>query len=139
MIVSGGTLALMNWLQTKSLLKSNMRCPERNCRAEMKLTMKTNIQDGYEWRCPRRRCAKRRSLRTGSIFANSNLLLREITMIIYFWSNRVRASIVSEMLDCSKPTVTNWYNKLREMCPADCRVDNRQAFETVIQHIAEQY
>ena len=117
-IILQRNLVLITWLQARGLLKDSMRCSERGCRTVMQLKERVACQDGYHWKCSRARCKRTKSLRTGSFFANSNLPLGDLISLIYCWSVGMAMSVTSTVLGLSHPTVTDWYNFLREECSA---------------------
>ena len=109
---------LINWLQARGLLKAFVRCPMQGCRAEMVMQVRSIINDGYHWKCPRRRCGKRKRIRSGSFFAKSNLPLGDILCIVYCWAIAISMSATSTFFSISHHTVTDWYNFIREECSA---------------------
>ena len=117
-IIMLGNLHLINWLQARGLLKAVMRCPMQRCRADMTMQVRNNINDGYHWKCPRRRCGKRKSIRSGSFFANSKLPLGDILCTIYGWAIGISMSATSTFFSISHHTVIDWYNLIREECSA---------------------
>ena len=117
-IIEQGTLAFINWLQQKGLLKDRRRCSSRGCRSVMELRETSEGTDGYLWRCPLRGCGKRCSLRKGTFFENSNLSMGEILSLVYCWAVGMTMSTTATVMELSHHTVIDWFNCLREECTA---------------------
>lgn len=72
-----GKERLIRWMMVEGFLWEGFNCA--NCGFIMRLERSKHFQlDGFEWRCPRSDCKRRRSIRSGSFFANSNLTLRKL-------------------------------------------------------------
>lgn len=72
-----GKERLISWMMREGFLWEGFYCS--NCGSEMRLEHSTHfVLDGYEWRCPRTNCKRRKSIRSGSFFENSNLKLRKL-------------------------------------------------------------
>ena len=117
-IIMLGNLHLINLLKVRGLLKPVIRYPMQRWRSDMVMQVRNNINDGYHWKYPRRRCGKRKSIRSGSCFANSKLPLGDIVCIIYAWAIVISMSATSTFFSISHHTVIDWYNLIREECSA---------------------
>ena len=80
---------LIHWLQTKRLLAPDMTCPE--CGSQCCMVRR---RSSYSWRCPTKGCQAIKSIREGSFFGRSHLGLDVIVELMYFWSKKVRSSLL---------------------------------------------
>ena len=65
-IAFGGTPAIITFLQGKNVLARQKQC---SCGTMMEIQARSDISDGYRWRCPD--CRKGVSVRKGSFFEKS--------------------------------------------------------------------
>ena len=98
------------FLQQMELLPIQKICPK--CFKIMKFdTLKE------EFRCNAsvddKRCHKKESLCTNTIFDRTKLDIRKVLLIIYCWSRSFTNSQTSIEVECSESTVSIWFSKLR--------------------------
>ena len=60
-----------------------------------------------------KRCNKKESLYTNTIFDRTKLDIRDVLLIIYCWSRSFTNSQTSIEVECSESTVSFWFSKLR--------------------------
>ena len=68
------------------------------------------------WKCPRNGCHALRSIKTGSIFANSKLPLWKAVRLLHLWANGNSATCVGKELDIDGKTLVDWFKLNREIC-----------------------
>ena len=73
------------------------------------------------WRCPRKGCQNRISLREGSYFFGSKLSLEVILRITFLWVMRTPVGKAAKEMGISNKTTIDWYNFNRDVC-ADYRI-----------------
>ena len=59
----------MVWLPQRGLIASQKTC--RKCDSDMRFGAKSNVTDGFMWRCKRKCCKTTVSARDGSFFEKS--------------------------------------------------------------------
>ena len=83
----------IQFLQDIGLLRSKMQC--NTCGRDMTWSADRNITEGFRWRCHRSvagtRCNQSVSIKFGSWFQQSNLMLHEIMLMTYDIVRRVPA------------------------------------------------
>ena len=87
--------SLILWLMGKGLLANQPVCPS-GCGCNLRM-VKDKCIDGVIWRCPRKACRKKVSLRHNSFFAGSHLTLRQIILIVYYWARDSKLSETSHV------------------------------------------
>ena len=112
-------LKTIQWCARHRLIANSKSCP--NCSSPMSFKPRTDINDGYTWRCTEARCRKRVSLREGSFFAKSHLPMWKIVRFFYLWTTDARIEIITHELDISKKTVIDWSNFMRDVCQSYVR------------------
>ena len=81
----------------------------------MNWTRHLQCKDRFCWKCQNRKCTKfqaRKSIRTGSVFCNSNIPLQKWVHALYLWSERSSARFTSKQLNY----VCQLYGEFREIC-----------------------
>lgn len=96
------------WCQHYGLLPIVMYCD--SCDEEMKYY--SNIKC---FRCNKRQCRIKRSLFSNTIFCNSSIGIENIIFIMYEWSFDTTISKAANEYGISESTVTDWYQKFRNM------------------------
>ena len=89
--ITRDTFSLILWLQEKGVI-SNFGGDCVRC-FEGKLTLKKDTshgKDGYIWRCTKKECGYKISVRAGSWFENSNLSLQQVVKLTYYWVYKAR-------------------------------------------------
>ena len=87
---------------------------------EGRLTLKKDSsygRDGFIWRCTKKECGYKVSVRAGSWFKNFHLTLKKIVKLTYYWVHKIRPETVRRELriNCEE-TVVDWFNFCREVC-----------------------
>jgi len=81
-------------------------CPR--CNMMMKELVYSRVSDGAIWHCPSKNCRATVSVRKGSFFQSSHLLLTKLTDLTYFWSmemsnNHVECHVKQHFAEFSCP------------------------------------
>ena len=105
--------SLILWLISKGLLANQPVCPS-GCGCNLRMIKDKSI-DGVIWRCPRKACRKKVSLRHGSFFAGSHLSLRQIILIVYYWARNTKLSETAHEVEVSEHSLVDWFNFIREV------------------------
>ena len=102
------------WLQKYGLLASSKVC---DCGIICSLVRHSNSPDGSYWKCTQPRCRKRYDLRVGSFFENSDLPLRTLVELLYWWSKDIRLSVFRREFNAiSDDEIMDWFNLCRDFC-----------------------
>ena len=111
----------LRWCKQNDLLSCECLC--LSCRGStMFITGCGN--DSWMWRCRRKSCERRISLRVGTIFEGSNLSFSKI-MQLSCWSKDLSVAGVAEEVDMSQVTLVDWFIQYREIC-ASCLLKTSQ-------------
>ena len=102
----------IQWCQEVGILPIAVNC---DCGHECALTGH-KCDDEVIWRCPRRGCQKRISLRANTLFQGSKLPIAVILQLLYWWSKEFQATAAAVEADVSRQTVTLWFSIFREIC-----------------------
>ena len=116
-VAYGSTEDTNTWLKEKELLASMRNCTA--CGTSMHWQKRSNLSDGYQWRCPRSGCQKKLSIRDKSFFQRSRLRLQTWVKLMYLWATDTPVTKLQEQLDegeCSTKTAIDIFNFLREVC-----------------------
>ena len=119
-ILDKDKLDLIQYLQSLGLLSKWYSCPK--CNADMTLTKRNDVSDGYIWVCtkesgPREEHHKiTRSLRKGTWFSGSRLSLGEVLQLTYYWVHEHTQKMVKHEMKLAPNTICNWFNFCREVC-----------------------
>ena len=70
--------------------------------------------DSYVWRCSNYLCNKRISIRSGTIFENSDLKFKSILSILNFYGVGITPKNCSKMLKIRVATILEWYQIFRQ-------------------------
>ena len=111
-VIFGDTEELIDFLQQKHLLASNMVCS--NCGTAMTLRQKSDISDGCIFRCDS--CKTTKSLRAGSFFSKSKLTLQQWLVLLYWWVREYPVTDAAEEARVGRDTTIDAYQWLREVC-----------------------
>lgn len=106
----------ISYLVSLGLLLPSMICPgstkyESPCGKQMRLQEVQKLGDGKRWHCS---CGITRSVRTLSIFHNSNLSLGHNLMVLYFYAIDLQIFQVARMLKIDRHAIGHMYGKLRK-------------------------
>ena len=77
----------------------------------MELTETTRVKDGYMWRC-----RTWLSIRSGSFFEGSNIMLSCWLHLMFLWAIQISGSRIARLTSLSKPTVVRVLGELRTIC-----------------------
>jgi len=108
---------VIQWLQRRQLLKSEVRCD--SCYCSMRWSKNSHSNDGYDWRCQIKHCMKykcSKSIRLGSLFANSRISLPKWFDIMYLWSERVEVKSTGNQVKIGHKSIILCYGSFREVC-----------------------
>ena len=95
------------------LLASRRECV---CSTQMILNERQNTTNGYIWECPSSNCRKRRSVRVGSFFEDSNISLAQWLYVIYLWSIGESNKRLTTLTGLSLQTIVTVLEKIRNIC-----------------------
>lgn len=104
---------LIQFLKDKHLIMREP--PECHCGRQMTFVKRSDILDGYTWRCPDHKGSKL-SIRHNSWFANHNLSLKVILSIAYLWCQDVPQNSVMSMLGIGSEAAVDWFQFCRDIC-----------------------
>jgi len=79
--------------------------------------------DGYRWHC---KCGKTKSIRSGTVLCKTKLGLKEVMLMIYFWSHESSCKNIRSFIGHTSKTIGNWCQILRNLC---CRWIRDYPFE----------
>jgi hypothetical protein len=100
-------------LQWAGVLRSSVKC---SCDHSMSLQTCQELQDKLAWRCAKKHCKKRISIRTNSYFKKSKLSIGKawVTLVCLLKFPKMLASYMSEILEVSEQALVDWGNYQRE-------------------------
>ena len=89
-----------------------MQC---KCGADLYDGSYANSQNGYKWKC--RVCKTSCSIRLGSFFHPSKLMLTSLLKFVYLWCEDIQShAIMEKQLKWAPATVVDWKNLMRDIC-----------------------
>lgn len=102
---------IIQFLREKNILRSQFLCCGQECSI-----IKDRCSDGQIFRCAR--CRKKKSIRYQSFFSKSQLPLRILLTIVYFFTQGTPVTEAWKHLkgDVTEGTVIQWYAYCREIC-----------------------
>ena len=106
-----GEDAIIAWLMAKGLLASSRQCPKCASSCRMVKNKGSPI-----WRCPRKGCQTRVSIKHQSFFSNTKLSFSSALKIMYMWSRQMRVTAVAEEVKITPKIAVDWYNFCRDVC-----------------------
>ncbi|XP_014663370.1 PREDICTED: uncharacterized protein LOC106806038 [Priapulus caudatus] len=106
------------FLRGIGLLATDMQCCNAACNGQQMAERKLACKDGMTWRCLNKDCRRVKNIRTGSLFERSHLNLKQIILLVYFWTrNMLNQELIRHELDIrSSSTIVDWKNFIREVC-----------------------
>ena len=104
---------VIQWWDDHRLLPSHVSCSA--CQSPT-LFVSSPRGDGWVWRCRRRGCQKRVSVRAGTIFENSKVPISKILQLLYWWAKDMPVNRVAEEVCTTEGTVVDWFLRFRELC-----------------------
>ncbi len=109
--------SLHNWCREKGLIGEFSGECDKCHHGNLNLRKdKSYSKDGVCYRCTNKKCNFKQSIRAGSWFCGSHLLMSQIVKLTYFWVKKQRNNFTEEELRLSGKTVVDWYNFAREVC-----------------------
>ena len=104
---------LIRCLQQVGILFSRRECL---CGHSMSLQGRADRQDGLTWRCAKKDCKKRTSIKTGTYFERGRLSLGKMWMMIVCLLKfpKMLTTYLAEILEVSEDTLVDWGAFLRE-------------------------
>jgi transposase-like protein len=112
----------ISWTRAKGIILSSLGC--QKCHADMKIDQFEEPPDFEAFRCPQ--CHTRRSIRTDSIFYNSNLSMQKLLLLIYQWSRDIAIKESSRELEISSKTVQIWHSNMRTLISESTFMENER-------------
>ena len=100
-------------MQQKHLLSSAKQCPV--CTTPMDFQTRSDITDGYRWRCPDTTCRKCVTIRENSFFEKYRLTLKKMAGINIL-ARQYTVSDACEEAQVTAKTAVDVYQWLREVC-----------------------
>lgn len=113
MRVFGNDQTIVENLRCRQLLKSSFLCD--SCGETMKERPEKGT-DGLIFRCDKRSCGKKKSIRSESFFEKSKLSLFDAMLFLHLWSKSYTEKIILDDFNYSKVTVVDWFRFCRELC-----------------------
>ncbi|XP_066975909.1 uncharacterized protein [Macrobrachium rosenbergii] len=84
-------------------------------------------QQVFAWRCSNRRCRRKLSTRSGSLFERSMLSERIILLLVYCFAAKIPQHIVmNSLIDLATHTMVDWYRFCRDVCWEILLADNKK-------------
>jgi transposase-like protein len=83
------------------------------CRVQLSVIVVKDRSDGFKFRCSKCKCEK--SLRYESVFAGSNLDIRDHFALFYMWAQDYDNRFAINELRLDKSTVCRWYKRFRDV------------------------
>ena len=114
LVILGSFQNIFNFFVSQKLLVSCQQCSRCGC--NMELTETTRVKDGYMWRCTNKRCRAWLSIRSGSFFEGSNIMLSSWLHLMFLWAIQISGSRIARLTSLSKPTVVRALGELRTIC-----------------------
>ena len=113
-ILVGSFQNVFNFCVSQKLLASCQQCSR--CGSNMELTETTWVKDGYMWHCTIKRCQTWLSIRSGSFFEGSNIMLSSWLHLMFVWAMQILGSKIAGLTSLSKPIVVRALGELRTIC-----------------------
>jgi len=101
----------LKFLAFNGLLKNKREC--QKCLLPMSLRKKNNKSDGILWMCSS--CASAKSIREGSMFANTKLSIFTLLLLLYMWTNDFQNKHASAEAEVEANNVVDWFLKFRKL------------------------
>ena len=90
---------LIDWLQNSGLLGNfSGKCDSCNDGTVRLVEDKSYSKDGVVWRCSNRQCNKKTSVREGSWFSGTHLLLEQAVKLTYYWVYELPGDFIAREL-----------------------------------------
>ena len=110
--IIGDIDSTIKYLRHNHLLKSDLD----HCGQRCLEIFDNKTSDNWMFRC--RRCRKKFSIRTDSIFSKSKLTLQNLLLLVYCFANSFSVTDARKLLKglVSEKAIIQWYTYLREIC-----------------------
>ena len=109
LVILGSFQNIFNFCVSQKLLANCQQCSRCGC--NMELTETIRAKDGYIWRC-----RTWLSIRSGSFFEGSNIMLSSWLHLMFLWAIQISGSRIARLTSLSKPTVVRVLFELRTIC-----------------------
>lgn len=109
--------SLLEWLKELGLLPKQVFCPK--CKEIMRWTQCDDRSDGFKYEGRGKTVKQHRvevSIRQGTWFEKSNMTLKEILKLTYWWTVGLKESQITQQLRLSPNTAVDWCMFCREVC-----------------------
>jgi len=104
-------LGILQWLAARHLISNAVQC--LTCGQPATLYRARTCSDGYTWRCVP--CLFHRTVRAGSFFQRSHLLLKSIILMMYCWAVDQLQTLISREAEVPEGhTLIDWSNFFRD-------------------------
>ena len=103
--------ALIAWLMAKGLLASSADCPKCDSSCRMAKHKGSPI-----WRCPRKGCQTRVSIKAGSFFSQTKLSFATALKLMFQWTRQQRVTETAKDVGVTPKIAIDWYNFCRDIC-----------------------
>ena len=120
-IMFGGKDKVLEWFQGKGIVPATKLCERCPNSQQMVLTVKSDVADGYKFRCPA--CKTFKSVRGGrsqtgqqSFFHNSKICLQVWMMIMWMWSRQWPVTKAAEECGINEGNAIDFYQFFRDIC-----------------------
>ena len=119
-VMFGDQINLIQWFQQKGLISQTRQCHRCPPGTMMVLTRKSDVVDGFKWRCPT--CRTFASVRGGSVngqesfFHKSKVSLKIWLMMIWFWSIDFPVTKAATQAKIAQSSAIAFYQWLRDVC-----------------------
>ncbi|XP_059173629.1 uncharacterized protein LOC131954116 [Physella acuta] len=116
----GDKVKMMQWLMDSGILAKRYICPK--CGRDMKLAQKQDKHDGVAWKCKIQSGplvgfhSVQRTVRKGTWFETSHLSFDKIVILTFMWITQWNYESISEELEASGTTVSDWTSYCRNVC-----------------------
>jgi len=103
----------LQWATKRRLLHNSVDCPQ--CRRPASLVARTEMSDGYCWRCATATCNFTKAVRADSFFQNSHLHMKQIVLMMYCWACDMPQTAIAHEADVPEgSTVIDWCSFFRD-------------------------
>ena len=108
----GETQNAIRELMSRGLLPVHMRC---EC-GQIMHEINWDCSDGSIFRCQKKACGKKRSIRHGSFFAKSKLPIVQQVLLMHLFAKRYPEQLILDEYEFSSATLVDWFRYFREVC-----------------------
>jgi hypothetical protein len=101
------------WLAKRQLIANSKICA--NCQIPCTFQSHKHSIDGKRWHCSQ--CNRFSvTIRAGSFFSKSHLNLKNLIMLMYWWSQQHSNKSAAREFHVGKKSVIDWFNFMRDIC-----------------------